>query len=105
MPRRKDPAPSGVHIHRYTKVVLSSRKDKGAYIVYKCNYPKCRHYIPKELLVGKEAICNRCGNKFIVTRDRLHGATNIFCRDCVKRKVQEEIPDIPMMMPLNSPED
>lgn len=92
---------SRVHVHSYKRVVLKSRKVKGEdYIVYVCDLPRCNHQIAKEFVVGKHCICHRCGNIFRVTRDRLRGVTFLFCRLCVRTKVEPlEIPPVPDIMP------
>lgn len=39
--------------------------------VYKCLHPYCKHYINKDFLENKAALCPKCGDEFILTREKL----------------------------------
>jgi hypothetical protein len=52
------------HVHRYQRDVLGK-----SYVIYKCALPDCTHYVPENLVVGRESQCNRCKkNNFIIKR-------------------------------------
>lgn len=57
MPRVKD------HIHKYMRVINDRNKD---YIVYKCMFPGCPHWLRKELLLGRESICWICNTSMFL---------------------------------------
>lgn len=50
--------------HKYRRVKMG--KDKS-YIVYRCDIPTCSHYVQRELAVGRESICHKCGKTFVLT--------------------------------------
>src|SRR6266478_10155886 len=39
--------------------------------IYKCLDPYCTHYVNKDFLENKAALCPKCGNEFILTRANL----------------------------------
>jgi len=51
------------HIHKYMRVNLG----KNGYVVFKCMIPGCPHYIRRELAVGRQSICWRCGRPMTLT--------------------------------------
>lgn len=61
------------HTHRFKR----STKDKQ---VFYCSLPDCFLKIGKELLVGKNCMCE-CGNSFALTHDLLRRAAPK-CADC-----------------------
>lgn len=81
-------------VHRFKRIVL-----KSGYVLYMCDLPHCHTQYPTAMIVGKQAICHRCDREFTVTKDRLRGATRIFCRLCIRRKTEIELPPIPEIMP------
>jgi len=56
------------HIHKYLRVI--NNKPPG-YVVYKCIIPGCTHWLRRELLIGREAICWRCGTSMFLTKPDL----------------------------------
>mgnify|MGYP001586501854 CR=1 FL=1 len=52
MGEKKEP-----HYHKYIR-----KRFKSGYTIYKCT--TCNHYIHENLLVGREALCWRCGKVF-----------------------------------------
>ena len=43
--------------HYYRRVRMG--KDKK-YVVFRCILPNCSHYVPKELAIGRQAVCWKC---------------------------------------------
>jgi hypothetical protein len=76
------------HIHRYI------RKKLGKSVIYKCNLKGCTHFIQKELAEGRNCICNRCSNSFIITKETLKNCpAKPHCENCYKRPSKEKILD------------
>jgi hypothetical protein len=75
------------HLHKY-KLRDLSRKTPEPYYVYICTHQDCSHNIRVELVEGKIAECNRCGDPFIMKLAKLkHGGKLIVrphCDDCTK---------------------
>lgn len=70
------------HTHKYQRTKLGSK----GYIVYKCMLPSCPHFINESLLLGRECICWRCGDEFIITKHY----KKPHCNSCTRpRKVDE----------------
>jgi hypothetical protein len=87
-------------IHKYRLKDLARKKDTPPYLVYVCVKQDCSHNIRVELVDGKVAECNRCGDNFIMKLSKLkHGSTIIVrphCEDCTKtpdriRKVKDRV--------------
>ncbi len=51
------------HVHKYQRITLGNK----GYVVLKCALPKCKHYIRRELAVGRASICWKCGMELILT--------------------------------------
>lgn len=49
------------HVHKYFKVIYPS-----GWVIFKCVL-NCTHFIDSKLLAGREAICWRCGESFIIS--------------------------------------
>jgi hypothetical protein len=63
MSKRKKATHTGPH--KYQRIKWKSRASSGEpYIIFKCMLPGCTHYTPKDLVVGNETICWRCGREF-----------------------------------------
>lgn len=79
------------HIHRYTRIDLSRDKNKPRVWVMRCNLPRCNSYtfmktkMSCPALKGKEALCNRCGEEFLLNKRALQMA-NPCCDGCVLKK-------------------
>lgn len=70
------------HIHKYQRVDIAKTPGKS-YPVFKCVLPQCSHYITPELVVGKETICWRCDEVFLLTVD-LARLVRPHCKDCTR---------------------
>jgi len=74
--------------HKYMRVELKSRI-KGSYgepyIVFRCMIPGCSHYVARELVVGNESECWRCGDAFQMTT-ALTYLKKPHCVSCTKGK-------------------
>ncbi len=81
--RKKIKSMAKKHIHRYERKKIGEN-----YIVFRCNLPKCTHYLPKQLVKGKVSLCNKCGNEFILTSGSLLLAKP-HCEDCTVHKDNE----------------
>jgi len=71
-------------IHKYELVELGSK----GYKVYKCKLPNCRHFIQKELAVGRLSLCNGvCNSEVIITRDMVTRELKVpLCDDCREKR-------------------
>jgi hypothetical protein len=65
MPRKKKVSThAGPHkLMRINWKTRRGEKDKPYYI-FKCQIAGCAHYKPRDLVIGDETICWRCGNTF-----------------------------------------
>jgi hypothetical protein len=76
------------HLHKYKLRDLARKKDTPPYLVYVCTKQDCSHHIRIDLVDGKEAECNRCGDIFIMKLSKLkHGDRVIVrphCDNCTK---------------------
>lgn len=50
------------HIHWYAKY-------KGMPGHFRCVHPRCTHFAPAELVVGKMSCCTNCGEEFTLDRE------------------------------------
>jgi len=69
------------HIHKYLRQTLGHK----GYIIYKCILPNCSHFLAEKLVLGRQAICWRCDNSFIITK--FHKKPH--CESCVKGNRKE----------------
>jgi len=65
------------HLHTYERI-----KDRPEY--FKCIHPLCYHFIHKDLLELKKAMC-RCGDSFILNREELKKKSPK-CSNCIKTR-------------------
>lgn len=76
------------HLHKYRLKNLTRDPAKAPYNVYVCIKQDCTHHIRVELVEGKMAECNRCGEPFVMKLSKLkHGdriITRPHCEDCTK---------------------
>lgn len=49
------------HVHRYKRFVWPNGSR-----AYRCILPGCTHFIAEHLILGREALCPRCGSIFVV---------------------------------------
>lgn len=73
------------HTHKYERTTLG--KD---YIIYKCVLPRCNHYLPLPLIVGKLSICWGCGLEFIIIKSKNGINKKPKCSNCINRKSKLE---------------
>ncbi len=71
--------------HKYKKFVF-----KSGYSVHKCVFPSCCHFIDSRLLAGREAICWRCGDIFVVKEKHLY-LWKLHCDECTKRRLASAV--------------
>lgn len=72
------------HTHRYERVDIGVSKE---YFVYRCTLPDCSHYLSESLVIGRKAICWRCGEEFVLTKNLLFKKPH--CEDCIERKTDD----------------
>jgi hypothetical protein len=68
------------HTHKYEKKDVG-KVDKEV-IVYACALPGCTHYLRPELLNNKFSICWKCGETFIIRRDKNGFMKKPWCDEC-----------------------
>lgn len=72
--------------HKYLRIKWKSRVSAGdPYIIYKCMIPGCTHYVPRDLVVGNESICWKCGDSFQMSLATANLAKP-HCLKCTKGK-------------------
>lgn len=75
------------HTHKYILKNLSRDKIKGPFWVYICCLPGCTSFIRRDLVVGKENICHRCGKKHIINNYVFYRRIKKpHCENCTKFK-------------------
>lgn len=80
--------PGQNHTHKYRRAIgrITNKNRNSRFIgYYKCVLPRCSHYAKAELILGKEAICNKCHEKFILPM-AVEKLTNVpHCKTCTKK--------------------
>lgn len=74
------------HLHKYIKRKLSRNSETQ---VYACIEPGCTHYLSMTMIVGKEARCPRCNNKYTITSDMVRKGQEMLkphCKGCTKSR-------------------
>lgn len=74
------------HIHQYKRLDIGKDKE---YIVFKCALPNCAHYLAPYLVVGRESLCPRCEESFIIENKHLQLAQP-HCDNCTIKKTNDE---------------
>lgn len=82
---------SNKHIHQYVKVKIADRKD--AIVWFKCNAIGCTHKIRAEFAENRLSICNRCGNEFVLTREKMK-LVRPHCDACTMSTKAKNIKDL-----------
>lgn len=78
--------------HKYQRIQWRSRQAKGEpYVIFKCMLPGCTHYVPRDLVVGNETICWRCGKIFQMAYTHTY-LKKPHCIACTKGKEGEAVP-------------
>lgn len=58
------------HVHKYTRDKIGNKKQ---YVIFRClgldNCPQPNHYVPIDLIVGKQTICHGCNEVVIITKE------------------------------------
>ena len=70
------------HLHKYERIRLGT----GDYVVFRCQFPQCSHYIRAELAKGKVCLCNRCNNPMVLDTAAMQ-LQKPHCKSCTVRKV------------------
>lgn len=70
------------HIHK-----LKKHKYKSGNTVFHCILPDCYFKVETALALGKEAICNICGESFIMSEYSIR-LTRPHCANCGRREVK-----------------
>lgn len=79
------------HIHQY------KRQKLGKKTIFRCTLIGCSHYVYKELAENRVALCNRCGNPFMLDKPALTLAKP-HCRQCTRIKHQEKVEKITALL-------
>lgn len=84
MPKKK----SSSHVHMYQRKDIG--KAPNSYIVYACALPNCTHYIAEQFAMGKQSLCNKCGNEFYLDKYVIQGVrVNPYCPDCRGKDIKD----------------
>lgn len=77
--------------HKYMRVSLG-KKD-----VFKCQLPGCTHMLTHpNLALGRESICWRCGETFIIVRNDQFYAKKPKCGECQPINLTEKFEETPV---------
>jgi hypothetical protein len=72
--------------HKFRRIRWKSRQNKGKpYYIFKCQIPGCTHFKSRDLVVGDESECWRCGNTFQMTYASTYLAKP-HCPSCTENK-------------------
>jgi len=75
--------------HKYQRILWKSRKVEGEpYYIFKCMLPGCTHFVPRELVIGNECECWRCGKTFIMTLPATY-LKKPHCMSCTKGRPED----------------
>jgi len=55
--------PSINHTHKYERIIQGKNK---SHIIFACRLPNCTHFLTRELIVGKESLCWKCHDSFVL---------------------------------------
>ena len=80
------------HTHQYRRAVGRKTKnnaDSKMVNYYKCMLPGCTHYVRDFMILGKESICNRCGNRFTLPTSLRFLGNIPHCKKCTKKYVRK----------------
>jgi len=72
------------HKHKYYKETTR----KGLFL-FRCGLEKCSHFVHEGIIIGRESLCWRCGESFVITKQTTRNKY-FHCFDCTKRKTVEE---------------
>ena len=75
-----------IHIHELER----SKSNKN---IYRCTHPKCSYYQKREYLEGKECICFKCKQAFLLTWTQLRNKKPV-CIYCSKSPKAKELKDL-----------
>lgn len=54
--------------HKYRRLRLKSRQERGKpYYIFKCQLPGCTTFKARDIVVGDETLCWKCGKPFQMT--------------------------------------
>ena len=81
--------PKLVHIHEL-------ERSKSNKTIYRCTHPRCSYYQKREYLEGKECICFKCKQVFILTWVQLRNKKPvcIYCSKSPKAKELKELREL-----------
>lgn len=75
--------------HKYQRISWRSRQAKGEpYVIFKCMLRGCNHYVPRDIVVGNETLCWRCGKTFQMTTASTY-LKKPHCPNCTKSKIED----------------
>lgn len=67
--------------HKYMLVEWGEKKTP----IHKCILPGCAHYVHTIMAENRESLCWKCGDRFILTKDKLE-RVKPKCDKCIRRK-------------------
>lgn len=76
-------SPTIKHVHK-----LKKHKYASGVAVYFCTLPDCSYKVEVPFALGKESLCNICGNPFIMNEYTLK-LVKPHCGDCGRREVKD----------------
>ena len=69
--------------HKYKRIIFK----KTGHTIFRCMLPGCPHFIRKELLQGRKAICWRCNEEFEIKNVEL---SKPHCDKCTKNRTKQQ---------------
>ena len=75
------------HVHRYELVDIGV---KAPYVVGRCTFPDCTHYLPKKLLRGRRSVCEQCHEPFVIPTRESRICVRPLCASCRGKKRRKD---------------
>lgn len=77
-------------LEKFTHFTHELERSKDNKEVYRCVHPRCRFYQRRAYLIGKESVCTKCKNHFILTLAQLRNKRPV-CEFCSKSPKAEAL--------------
>lgn len=69
-------------VHKYKRTFLGNKSNKKSKTpIWRCMLPNCQHYLLTETVIGKDALCWRCGDIFNIKKFHLERVKPL-CSKC-----------------------
>lgn len=80
--------------HKYLRIRWKSRQEKGEpYYIFKCQISGCNSFKPRDLVIGDDCECWRCGKTFQMTYASTYLAKP-HCPNCTDTKGEVDLKSV-----------